>query len=241
MRKYRSLFLNDGRQIGKDPMLIASLLGPLALIVFARYLYPPLSDWLEQRYAFSLMDYRDFAVTFLLIVIPLLPGTMAGLLMLDERDENMISYYSVTPLARKGYVSYRLLLPSMMASLLTALFFLLAGIAEMRLESVYTLLILSLEAPCIALFLAAYAANKVEGLALSKACGLLFAGPIIVYFVPEPLQYWGVWVPTFWPAKTYILGISQEPLAALGSFGVGFAFHILLLMWFIRSFLKRID
>ncbi|MNR30567.1 hypothetical protein D3C85_1480320 [compost metagenome] len=96
MNKYRALLLNDTRQIMTDPMLMASLFGPLLLLVMARFCFPLLSGWLERHYQFDLSMYTDFSAAFLLIIIPLLPGSMAGLLMLDERDENMIAYYAVT-------------------------------------------------------------------------------------------------------------------------------------------------
>lgn len=241
MKRLQALLMNDARQIWKDPMLMASLLGPLAVIAFTRFVFPSLSVWLERQFDFSLFNYSAFAVTFLLLTIPLLPGTMAGLLMLDERDENIISYYAATPLTRQGYLVYRLLLPSLLSLLMTALFFLLSGLTEAHLENMYTLLLLTLEAPCLALFLAAFANNKVEGLALSKISGLLFAGPVVAAFVPVPWQYLGMWIPTFWPAKCYLLVLSSEPVAALGAFGGGLAFHLLLLKGLTRTFIKRID
>ncbi|MGF7048931.1 fluoroquinolone transport system permease protein [Paenibacillus sp. DS2015] len=241
MAKYRMLLINDLRHILKDPMLMASLLGPMAIIAFARVLFPMISEWVEQRYTFTLSTYTDFAVIFLLTIVPLLPGTMAGLLMLDERDENIIAYYAITPLARKGYLCYRLFLPSVLSILFIVLFFLLSGIAKVQVESGYALILLALEAPCIALLLASFAANKVEGLALSKVNGLLIAGPIIVAFVPEPWQVLGMWVPTFWPAKCYMAAILNEPFSALSSFSMGLVLHIFLLTWMIRSFVKRID
>jgi fluoroquinolone transport system permease protein len=240
--KYRALLVTDGKQMLKDPMLMTSLLGPLAVIAFARFVFPPLAAWLEERYAFDLTDYTGFVVSFLLTTVPLLPGTMAGLLMLDERDENMVVYYGVTPLTRKGYYSYRLFLPSLLALLLTGLFFLLSGMAEIRAESGYALLLFALEAPWIALFLAAVAANKVEGLALSKLCGLLlFAGPVVVSFVPEPWQYLGIVIPTYWPAKSYMLGISNEPVLSSIVFIAGFLYHIALLKIAVRAFSRRMD
>lgn len=236
--KARTLLFNDMRQISKDPMLMASFLGPLALIVCTRFILPLLSEWITQGYGFRLSDYNEFIATFLLLIVPLLPGTMAGLLILDERDENIISYYAITPLTREGYFRYRLMLPSFLAVLLTALFLLFSGITILQFENAFTLILLVLEAPCIALF---FAANKVEGLALSKVTGLLFVGPIIVSFVPESWQYMGMVVPTFWPAKCYIAGISNEPFTAIGAFMIGIIYHVLLLKLLIRIFMKRID
>lgn len=238
---YRALILNDVRQIAKDPMLMASLLGPLAVIVFARFVFPPLAVWVEERYFFAMSEYTGFAAVFLLTTVPLLPGTMAGLLMLDERDENLVAYYGVTPLTRRGYYRYRLFLPSLLALTLTALFLLLSGLTEIRAESGYSLLLFALEAPCIALFLAAAAANKVEGLALSKLCGILFAGPVVVSFVPEPWEAAGMVIPTYWPAKSYTLGVSHEPVLSAATFIIGLAYHLMLLLLASRAFSRRMD
>jgi len=241
LQKIQAFMRNDARQIGIDPMLMASLFGPIAIILVARFIFPPLSDWIEAQYGFLLRGYSDFTAAFLMLTIPLLPGTMAGLLMLDERDENMIAYFAITPFTRKGYFFYRLFLPSVLAVALSSLFILLSGIAVIQLESLYTVLLLTLEAPCLALFLATFAANKVEGLALSKISGLLFAGPIIAAFTPLPWQYLGAWIPSYWPAKIYLLGIKGEPIAAIGAFGIGLAYHLILLKVMFHSFLKRID
>lgn len=241
MRKFQFLLINDIKQIRKDPMLMASLLGPIAIIIIARFVFPLLAVWLEQRFSLSLYAYSDFAVALLLITIPLLIGSMAGLLMLDERDENMISYYAATPLTRNGYTLYRLILPCLLSSLLTAAFLLLSGLATVQVENLYVLLLLALEAPCIALFLVAFASNKVEGLALSKISGLLFAGPVAAAYAPEPWQYLALWIPTYWPARIYLSGTEHESLIALAAFGFGLLLHLFLLQRLNRIFVKRMD
>ncbi|CAM4513532.1 fluoroquinolone transport system permease protein [Paenibacillus endophyticus] len=241
MMKLLALTKNDARQIWKDPLLMASLLGPLVLIVFARFIIPPLSGWVEQHYGFPVIDYFDFIAVILLLTIPLLSGTMAGLLMLDERDENMIAYYAITPLTRKGYFIYRLYGPVLLSIGLSSLFFLWSGITEVQIEGLYFVILLTIEALCMALFLAAFAANKVEGLALSKISGLLFAGPIIAAFAPFPWSYVGAWIPTYWPAKSYLLAVSEKPFLSFGSFIIGLVLHLILLNGMLRSFLKRMD
>ncbi|MBD2871777.1 hypothetical protein [Paenibacillus arenilitoris] len=241
MLKYRILLLNDARHIWKDPMLMAALLGPIAVIAFARFVFVPLSGWLEGQFAFSLLPYTDFAAVFLLLTIPLLPGTMAGLLMLDERDEHLIGYYAATPLTRGGYLAYRLFMPSLLSALLSAAFILLSDLAVIGPGAMHAFLLLAIEAPCFSLFLAAYAGNKVEGLALSKLSGLLFAGPAVAAFVPEPWQYAGAWIPSYWPAKVYFLGANDEPVLSSALPVAGLLFHLFLLWLLIRAFLKRID
>ncbi|MDQ0196611.1 hypothetical protein [Paenibacillus wynnii] len=241
MRKYRALLINDIRHAGLDPVLMAGILGPLALLFLSRFGFSIAEHWLEDRYAFHLGEYRGFAASFLITVIPMLIGMMTGLLMLDERDEEVIAYYAVTPLMRKGYMVYRLFLPSILCTVLSSLYLLFSGIAEISLESLYVLLLLALEAPCFALFLSAFAANKVEGLALSKLGGLFIAGPVVAYFVPGGWQLLGAWIPSYWPAKTFLEGMGDRHLAAFSHFALGLLIHVFLLMIMVKVFIKRVD
>jgi hypothetical protein len=58
-------------------------------------------------------------------------------------------------------------------------------------------------APMVALGLATFAENKVQGLALLKGASVLMIVPIAAIFVPLPWQ-WALGIaPTFWPARLY--------------------------------------
>lgn len=242
MNRYRVLLMNDIRHAGKDPVLLMGFLGPLILIILTRFGFPTAAHWLGASFSFDLNEYRIFTLALLVVTIPMLLGMMNGLLMLDERDENIISYFAITPLMRKGYLLYRLTLPSLLSAVLTVLFLKFSGLAEFHLEYLLMLLLLVIEAPCFALLVAAFSANKVEGLALYKISALLFiAGPIIIYFVPEGWKWLGVWIPTYWPAMILLSGLKGESLEVLYNFGLGFIFHIALLLIMIRMFIRRVD
>ncbi len=241
MSKFRALLMNDIRHAVLDPLLMVGVLGPLALLLLSRFGFPIAVQWLESRYAFDLGEYAGFAAAFLVATIPMLIGMLTGLLMLDERDENVIAYYAVTPLMRRGYIVYRLFLPSTLCAVLSALYLSLSGLVEFRMESIYTLLLLALEAPWFALFLAAFSANKVEGLALSKIGGLFIAGPAVAYFVPGAWQLLGAWIPSYWPSKALLAESGGESLAALGYYAAGLLLHAVLLLFTFRAFIRRID
>ncbi|MFS0868821.1 hypothetical protein AB3N00_02635 [Paenibacillus xylanilyticus] len=242
MNRYRVLLMNDIRHAGSDPVLLVGFLGPVILILLTRFGFPMAAQWLQTSYSFDLNEFRDFTAVLLVVTIPMLLGMMTGLLMLDERDENLISYFAVTPLMKRGYLSYRLTLPSILSAVLTVMFILCSGLAEFRVGILLMLLLLAIEAPWFALLVAAFSANKVEGLALYKIGALLFiAGPIVIFFVPDPWQWVGIWIPTYWPAMVFITGISGASFAALTYFSVGFIFHIAILMMMIRVFVKRAD
>ncbi|MEK4236280.1 hypothetical protein [Paenibacillus sp. FSL H7-0714] len=241
MKKYRMLFISDIRHTGLDPVLMVGIFAPLALLVVSRFGFPMIADWLTNGYAFDLYKYSSFAAIFLVMTFPMLTGMMTGLLMLDERDENVISYYAVTPLMRRGYMVYRLVLPSLLCTFLSSLFFIVSGLSSFQLEHIYILILLAFEAPCFALFLASFAANKVEGLALSKIGGLFIVGPIVAYFVPSPWQFIGAWIPTYWPAKLFFVIEASSGFIVLAYFMVGLLFHLSLLSIMIRIFIKRAD
>lgn len=242
MNRYRVLLINDIRHAGNDPVLMVGFLGPLILILLTRFGFPMAAHWLEASYSFDLTVYRDFAAVLLIVTIPMLLGMMTGLLMLDERDENVISYFAVTPLMKRGYLSYRLTLPTILSVGLTVMFITCSGLTEFHVEIGLVLLLLAMEAPWFALLVAAFSANKVEGLALYKIGALLLiAGPIVVFFVPEVWMWIGVWIPTFWPALVFWTGTSGEFFTAFNYFSIGLVYHIAILLTMIRMFIKRTD
>jgi len=236
MVKYRALLANDIRYAWRDPVLAAALIGPLALLLLSRYGFPSASYWLESYYSFNMEEYRVFSASFLMIITPLLIGMLVGLLMLDERDENVIVYYSVTPFMRRGYLAYRLTLPTILCTVLSLFYLCFSGLMVFRLEYLIVLLLLALEAPLIALLLAAFAKNKVEGLALSKIGGLLIIGPVVAYFIPNAWGFLGAGIPTYWPAKVLHLFIQNEPLLAIIFSMIGLVIHTLCLLFMIYIF-----
>jgi fluoroquinolone transport system permease protein len=73
----------------------------------------------------------------------------------------------------------------------------------------------SLFAPLSALFLAAFASNKVQGFALMKGAGVIFLPVIMAYFVEEPLQFAFGLIPVYWPVKLFWALEAGQPFAWL--------------------------
>ncbi|GKU76369.1 hypothetical protein [Paenibacillus sp. L3-i20] len=239
MNKYNTLLRNDIRQAALDPMLMACIFGPLMLILLARIGFPLAAEWLMTSYTFQLSSYANFAQSLFIATIPLLIGTLTGLLILDERDENLIAYFTVTPLTRRGYLFYRLLLPTGLTIILSTLFLTMSGLMEFRAVHLLALLLVCLEAPWFALLLAAFAGNKVEGIAFSKLGGLLIVGPIAVHFAPDSWEWLAAIIPTFWVAKMLEHGL--QPLLAIGYGTLGLFIHVAMLWIMIKVFVKKID
>lgn len=236
MEKYKALMMKDLRHALKDPVLMAAMIGPLVLIFLSRFGFPIAVHWLDMHYSFNLEQYRGFAASLLVVTIPMLTGMLTGLLILDERDENMIAYYAVTPLMRKGYLLYRLTLPTLLCIVLSAIYLQWSTMSVVRWETLYALLLLALESPLFTLFLAAFSSNKVEGLALSKIGGLFIIGPVVVHFVPGAWQVLGALLPSYWPAKVLDLIMHDEPFPAFVFFLLGLLLHLACLFLMINVF-----
>ncbi|KYC68505.1 Fluoroquinolones export permease protein [Bacillus licheniformis] len=142
---------------------------------------------------FNITPYRHLIMSLAMLFIPLILGVMSGFILLDEREENMIQYFAVTPLSKRGYVMIRLILPMAMTLCYSILLFASGGLmAPGAVNLLFVLIMVTLEAPIYTLLLAAYVANKVEGLALMKGFSLLTLMPAAVYFIPVPWQLFGV-------------------------------------------------
>lgn len=91
----------------------------------------------------------------------------------------------------------------------------------------------------IGLFLAAFASNKVEGLAFMKGVGWLMIGPLAAYFVPGRWELLFGILPTYWPAKAFWVageGGSYWPYLLVGAL-----YALLLVVLLLGQFQKRLS
>ncbi|CAH0119326.1 Fluoroquinolones export permease protein [Paenibacillus sp. CECT 9249] len=246
MNRFLHLIRGDVKQIARDPMLAFYLLAPMLIILAVRFGIPFVAALLQREAGFDLAPYYNLILSFAMLLIPLILGVLAGFMMLDERDENLIAYYSVTPLSKSGYLLYRLSFPIVLSVLYCGMFLLAASLAPAQTASLLaTLPMLAMEAPLIALLLAACASNKVEGLAWSKGAGLIVFLPAIAYFVPLPWQLLAGIVPAYWVPRTFLAsGMTPEALTipVLALCGVtGIAVHVIALRFLYQRFLLKTD
>ena len=93
-----------------------------------------------------------------------------------------------------------------------------------------------LAAPFGALFVPAFAKNKVEGLALFKLFSGIIVASFIAYIVPDPWCFFAGILPNFWITKAFLYHLTpgwEYGLLLLG----GFAVHVLwisVLLWFFK-------
>lgn len=233
MNRVLALSLRDLKDIGRDPMLMIAIVGPLLLATVIRFVLPFASPLLEVRFGFGLMEYGALFACLLLAMVPLMLGMLIGLVLLDERDEDLLSYFAVTPLMKKGYLVYRLASPVVLSFVLSLVALAAAGLAEYSAtKAIPAVLMLALEAPMFALFMTVVAGNKVEGMAVAKAGGILLLAPFANYFLQDQWQWVGMLLPTYWAAEAFL-----EPGGR--AVVVGFVFHGVVLWGLMRRFMGQ--
>lgn len=238
MAKLLSLMAMDSRSVVRDPVLLLSLIGPILLGILIRVGLPHLTDLVLVEVGLDLVPYYPGFLVFLLFLTAMLGGVLTGFIILDDRDEQILLYFSVTPFSRKRYVWYRLMSPLMLSGVIGLLVSRIAGIVELEWWRLVSVVILaSLEAPICGLLLASFAANKVEGLAYSKLLGVFVVTPLVGLIVDTPWRFIAAVFPPFWLGEVVRVGSSQFNF----SLALGLTSHLLILSVLVHKFNSRVN
>lgn len=230
----RALGPIDVKSVRRDSMLRWLIAYPVIIALLVRWGVPAVGAWLQGRYGFDLVPYYALLMSFVLLSVPSITGVVIGFLLLDQRDDNTLTALQVTPLSLNGYLAYRITIPMLLSVLMTVGLVPLAGLVEMGFVALLVAALAAApHAALYAFFLAAFAANKVQGFALVKALGVLALPPILAYFVSPPFQWAAGVVPQYWPAKLFWMLEAGEAHAWLYLL-LGLAYQILLLTLLAR-------
>lgn len=190
----------------REPLLRWMVVLPLGVAALVRLGRPAVAAWLAQ-YGYSLDPYSILLGSFFVAFAPSLAGMVVGFLLLDERDNRTLTALLVTPLSIQGYLAYRIAILALLGALISGLAVLISGLARPPLWALALVALLAaLSGPVLALFLAAFAENKVAGFALVKVVGGVNLVPIASYFLPPIWQFPAGLVPTYWPLRAYWVG-----------------------------------
>lgn len=234
----RSFGLGDLLNVIRDPLLKWMILMPFLIALLFRFLVPALTDW-----AAPMLDITPFypmIMSVIVVFVPAMYGVCIGFLILDERDDGMISALKVTPVSITSYLAYRALAPMAISFVSTLVAFPLAGLTGIDVTTlVIVAFISSLEAPFFAMVFAAFAENKVQGFAIQKLMGAVLMIPLLAYLIDPAWEFVFYLIPTFWPVKAFWVGAAGGANFWLYIVG-GVAYHLILLAVLLRIFNRKI-
>lgn len=233
----KSLGPIDLRNVGRDGLLPWMVALPVITALIIRWGVPPIANAVLDRYGFDLVPYYPVILGyFFILMTPMTFGALIGFLLLDERDDDTLTALQVTPLTLNSYLAYRIAVPMALSVLLMFVIFPLANLANL---DFVPLLIAALSAaplaPLFALYLGAFAENKVQGFALMKGIGSVALSPVIAFFIQLPWQLLFGIVPAYWPVKVYWMLSAGEPGVWLYLI-VGLVYQVFLIALLLRRF-----
>jgi len=190
-------------------------------ILMARFLVP----WINDNFSF-MEPYYPMIFMLFTVFIPFMFSFIIGFLIIEERDQNLLTALRVTPISRNSYLAYRMLLITMFSFVYVVLSPALMGLVEVDYVAYLPVAVLfTLSTPIYAMLVSYFANNKVQGFTMFKMMGMVIYLPMFAFMIADNLKFvFGV-IPHFWAF------MSMEGVIIAGApdylyLGIGFAYDI---------------
>lgn len=229
------LMINDLRNIIRDRMLLFSgFVFPLVLVILCRLILP----WISEN-VYDLTSHYSILFMMFAIFFPMIFGFIIAFLIMDERDENLLTVLRVMPISRTSYLLYRMILILFLCFIFVYTFPVLSGLIDISfLDYLPVAVLFSLFAPILALIVNNLANNKIQAFAIFKMLGSVFFIPLFSFFIAEDWKYILGIIPNFWTfhALERILTTGSQDILLLST---GFLYHLILLSILFHLFNKK--
>lgn len=219
-----ALVAADAKRSCRDPFLAMMLLYPWIFALALRFALPPLG----KRFAgtVDIAAFHPLAACLVAVLLPFSLGLVLGFHLLEEKETGFLAAVAVTPTSVGRYFAVR---AGIYGSFGVGLLILVHEAFSLVEVPLGLLVVVSVGAaptvPLMALVLASFASDQVEGFAIMKGSGILLMGPLASTFLPGSWQ-WAVGVlPTFWPIQAYFLAAEGRVGATLAAAAVALAFQ----------------
>jgi fluoroquinolone transport system permease protein len=198
----RSLGKSDLLNTIRDPMLGWFIAFPLIIALVVRFLVPELAKWVAPWV--DIVPYYPMVMGVVIVFVPAMYGVLIGFLLLDERDDGILTALKVTPVSMASYIGYRVSMPMAVSFVASLISLPIAGLVTLDLPHlVVVALVASLGAPFFALVFACFAENKVQGFAIQKMLGAVMTAPLLAYMIDPKWEFIFWALPSYWPIKAF--------------------------------------
>ena len=165
-------------------------------------------------------DFSEWIPLFLAVTAGFpayLYGFLASLILLDERDQDLLPAIRVTPLTDRGLIAAKLLPAMILALTGTPITLALSGqIFQISLSTAIAAAIIAVPSTAFyALIGTALARNKVQGISIGKVMGMTLLAPVLPVILPAPWSFLALLFPPAWIGR-----VLREP-AHQGLWAVG--------------------
>lgn len=213
-----ALLRADARNVVRDPVLMIGIVMSVAPALLLMAFGSAVESTGQNAFGFVGTS------RILGMIAVLMPGGMlgwvTGFLLLEDRDEGMLTALEVTPVGKGGFIAWRLGHCALLVFVLSLLTVFAALPGTSMAVAFGAALLAAGYGALVALFLVAFAGNKVEGLALTKLVNLGLVVPLLA-LLPSPLRYLAAPLPPFWVGE--LAGLATDALPLLPAFMLGCA------------------
>jgi len=238
------LAVNDLKNIIRDRFLVfGMIIYPIMIIVFSRILVHLISPRIENSIEFASPAF--FPVFFMLfsLFIPIIFGFISAFLLLDEKDEHLLTVLKIMPISRNNFLVNRMFFMSLFAFIILLVFPPLSGLIDNTQFSypayIPVAVLYSLFAPFSALLVSSFATNKVQAFAIFKISGTVFMIPLFAFFlIQDNFKYIFSPIPNFWTFMA-LDSVIQKGELDLVPLVIGFVYHIILIGALFYIFNKK--
>jgi hypothetical protein len=225
---------NDTRLIFRDPILYVMLFVPWLIIGILRFGLPPLTGYFP-----GLVPYMKVILGTFCIVISMFPAFIYSFVLLDEKDQDVLTVIRILPVSSIAFIVIRLILITFISYVYVVLTILITGLLDWSpFKTVLVSLPISLVAPVMTLFMAGMARNKIEGTTWMKGLNFIMFLPVLSYFIEGNYEYALGILPVYWIFKMFDPGFSVIPFRI--NFLFALVFHLTLLYAGIRIFRRKV-
>lgn len=198
MKRILSSTIQVFKQIKSDPIMFAACFTPFVMGALIKFGIP----FLERITDFSLQTYYPIFDLLLSIMAPVLLCFAFAMITLEEIDDKVSRYFSITPLGKSGYLFTRLGVPSIISAVIAFIVLLLFSLEKLSIGMTICLALLgSVQAIIVSLMIITLSSNKLEGMAVTKLAALTLLGIPAPFFIDSYYQFSVGFLPSFWVAK----------------------------------------
>ena len=198
MKRILSSTIQVFKQIKSDPMMFAACFTPFVMGALIKFGIP----FLERITDFSLQTYYPIFDLLLSIMAPVLLCFAFAMITLEEIDDKVSRYFSITPLGKSGYLFTRLGVPSIISAVIAFIVLLLFSLEKLSIGMTICLALLgSVQAIIVSLMIITLSSNKLEGMAVTKLAALTLLGIPAPFFIDSYYQFSVGFLPSFWVGK----------------------------------------
>ena len=235
-RRFATLFESDRRNVLRDPTLMFAVIFSAAPALAGYFFRDGINSLVEAQFGFA--GIFTYILPIFLTIPAFMIGWVTGFLFLEDRDDGPLLAVDVTPVGKRGFMSYRIAITVVIAFALTvmgsALLLPERGVATALVLSI----LVSMDAIGMALILPALARNKVEGLAVTKAVNILSFAPLLA-LLPLPWRYLGGILPTFWIGEIIFNAPAFPEAGFLIAAALGIGVHLVVVRLLYRLQARR--